>query len=95
MPKHTPGDWTAAGSTVRTGAMWNATIVARCPAVNVVGQSLANADLMAAAPDLLAACEYLVYACEKAPPADLIANISEANKRAKAAIAKSKGETNA
>ena len=51
-----------------------------------------NARLIAASPELLEACKSLVTACDSAPPVDLLKHIVAAADKARAAIAKARGE---
>ena len=94
MPEHTPGDWSVKHWPKSGPNGWESWEICH----GSIGESVcervyteADANLMAAAPDLLAACEDIVtltYGPENLTSVRVL-------KLARAAITKSKGETNA
>ena len=106
--KHTPGPWRFELRGMIENALggWIATsldildadgeLVARIP--GPIGdpqgeRDHADARLIAAAPDMLAACEALVLADEIGNPTDATLILEEALGKARAAIAKARGES--
>ncbi len=86
MPKHTPGPWMSDGPEVMAddyqkhiGTAWNNSLVEP-------DESIANAQLFAAAPDLLAACIAALHTLRSAH-----LEASEAWEQIVAAIAKTTG----
>lgn len=97
MSKHTPGPWTFKGRTVRgphprdpegrtrivANAIWGRG--------TYVGEAEANARLIAAAPEVLEALEELFYLIDGAHDGERVFTF-KMQRKAKAAIAKAKGE---
>lgn len=103
MSNHTPSPWEfsdMSGLTMDDEPYASAHVGANGEIIAMLGDDyekrdsvVANARLISAAPELLEALESFVTACDTAPPIDLISHISAACEKARAVLAKAKGET--